>query len=785
MIINMLKSAAGMQTSVTNENGAEFVSVSGYGTFPIKDQLSQLGFRWDATNKRWRMMLRQLLANPSALSRLQTMGVDTSSLGGTTTAPTVAPKQPQNWLSRSGVVWYLATVKEHFGKPGTPIALSRGQNGAWNYVMPNSDPYSQNQWDEDVYMGDVEIQNLVVSVKDGAGNKLSGADPKSLILANFPDALKKTPAATQPKEQGPKGRIPPDKISPEQKEIETSFLNSQSSIMTNALAGSGKTTMLRHLSSFMKPGEKWLYLVFNKKNQTEGREKFPKGIEVLTSHAFLGRVLGRSAELGLTEQTEIWNQGERISQILDHSMDHDNTFPRPLKYAAKKIIKQLASLGKAYAIIPNAGDAAAQLQQIIRQYQIDCDLSTDKFRTEVDYTAQLIDKALDLMHSCLPGKIGVPQFQNFRDHDDTLWYAAIMNEQIKWPKYDVVLADEVQDFNRCQVIMLQKLAQAGARIIAVGDPNQAIYLFRGADANAFNNIGGMMEGLPSGAASHTLPTNYRSGKAIIDFVNENTKVKNLRAGMQHEGLVTANIMYDDAIGNLSTEWRQGKKFSQPTAFIARTNKPLVTAALDLMRNDMDFVLIGRDFSQELVSHLRKVLGEGRNQRSVPITSLADELIGYAGAVEERWAGKISKAPELKQIKETTESLVEVIGYLQSNNFQDPRVNMRVRDSAMFIEYLRSRFGGVNTDTAEGAAQLSQRDPRSYVTICTAHRSKGLEFDRVFILKNELFPHPNAKTPEALDQEENAKYVAYTRAMNELHILIHPAEPQQSQENQRR
>jgi len=57
-----------------------------------------------------------------------------------------------------------------------------------------------------------------------------------------------------------------------------------------------------------------------------------------------------------------------------------------------------------------------------------------------------------------------------------------------------------------------------------------------------------------------------------------------------------------------------------------------------------------------------------------------------------------------------------------------------------------------------------------VVLTTAHRSKGLEFSRVYILRDDQFPHPKAKREEDRAQEANSQYVAYTRAMDQLHIL---------------
>lgn len=769
MLFNLVKFSS-IQTNIETVNGVQYLEVFGPETYLIRNQLSSIGFRWNNANKVWYINFNQLTSNQNNLMTLQSLGVNLP----LTPSPAVFPtNRQQNWLQRSSRTWWLATVKTFLGKTGNPIALSQEPDKTWAYVMYDEGQWKNGNIDKDIDI-EYQIQDLVESVKDTNGNKVSGNDPQKLILQYFPDIIKKNNPTelSQKKPEEPKGRISPDKISHHQKIVETSFLNSKNNIMMNALAGSGKTTMLRHLASFKPPGEKWLYLVFNKKNQIEGAGKFPRDIEVLTSHAFLGRVLNENSRIGNVDRTDIWEKGERISQIVDLKIDKDQDIPYPLRFGAKTVIKNLASLSKSYAINPDDPNAPTYLKNIIDQYQIDCDLSTTRQNSNVDYSNIIIEKTIDIMKSCLPGSIDSPALMNFRDHDDTLWYSAIMSNKMKWPRYNVVLADEVQDFNKCQLIMLQKLSQAGARIVCVGDPNQAIYLFRGADANAFTNIGTMMNGLPTGSTNNELPVNYRSGKSIIDFVNKNTKVQNLQAGMKHDGVVTTDIEFDNALDSLQQEWATNHKLKEPTAFISRTNKPLIDAALSLMKNNMDFVLIGRDFSKELISHVKKVTGEISN-KNIPISNFVDSLQQFAAKAENNWKGKISKAPELKQIKETTESLMSILDYLSMHRFNDPRVKMQIKDSNSFMEYLKLRFGGINTDTVEGSQQLSSRDPLSYVTICTAHRSKGLEFDRVFIIQNDLFPHPNAKTPEAMDQEENARYVAYTRAMNELHILVHP------------
>lgn len=679
--------------------------------------------------------------------------------------PQAAVPQPEKQRT-----WILATLL----KTGEPVVAAKGVAG-WDYQTENGD------------FGTIPLADVAKVIKsvDDNGQKVSGTNP-ALLFQKFYQ-LNPQPQEAEKQQEAP-GRISAERISPQQKDIENSFLNTPQSIMINALAGSGKTTMLRHLASFKPPGEKWLYLVFNKKNQVEastGKGKFPNGVEVKTSHSFLGQVLGRSSELNMIQHTDLWTGfGERITQILDHMMENDNVFPQSVRYVAKQTIKQVASLSKAFAVHPQGQNAAQQVAEVIRQYNIDTDLSNSKNKQPaaagVNYTPQIVDKVLDLLHYCLPGNAPTPELNSMRDHDDTLWYSAI--NDVKWPHFDVVLADEVQDFNTCQTVMLQKLSQAGARVVAVGDPNQAIYMFRGADAQAFQKVQAVLGQAPNGNVPHELPVNYRSGRAIIKYVNDHTHVKNLQAGKDFDGQVTEGRKVEEAMGDIFNEKRQRNRLAEQTAFIARTNSPLVKTALELMKNNVEFVIIGRDFSKELVDHIEKITGKGRMAKRIPIKAFAQEINNFLSERETAWKGKIARESELKDMKATTEALSNVIEYLGASGFRDPQLNMRVDDSAGFVEYIKKKFAGVNMDNAEEAEALKKKDPLSYVTLTSAHRSKGLEFDRVFILEPNLFPHPKAKTPEELSQEDNAKYVAYTRAMKGLHILAPTKEEKKERRN---
>lgn len=731
-------------------------------TFFIKDKIAALGFQWRG-GPFWRMPLQTFTNNSKLHQSLQQIGIDISKVapvGTVNTLPPIQPPTPPIPPIPAKKIWYAAERLED----KTIVAMSKDNNGNWMWVEENGNT--------GIFDTTKEIRSLANVLKNKDNRTITADDPKKVfeMLRNGTSEVSEK-SVEQPKDTS--GKIPPEKISKYQKAVENTFLSGKQGIVMDALAGAGKTSMLRHLASFKKPEEKWLYLVFAKKNQVEatsGKSKFPPGVEVLTSHAFLGRILGKNADMDIMPSTEIWNEnGQRSSRIIDDIMLDDNTFPRQFQYAAKLSISKLTSLAKAFAINPEDPQASALLNDIAHRYEVDTDLSTEKVASPKDWSLEIIDKTLDVLHFSLPGNSPNQDYSMMRDHDDTLWYPAL-KDNLAWPKYDVVLADEVQDFNKCQMFMLKKLGEQGARIIAVGDPHQAVFRFRGADSQAFTNVQSLVNQGGNGVAIHELPENYRCGKNIIDYVNSHTKVNNLVAGRNFEGEVTEGIKYDDMFINLTKEWQQNGKLKGGAAFIARTNKPLVSCALDLLKADMNFVIIGRDFSQELTQHLEKITGKGRNAKTIPINYLMGELNNYLSNVEQKWKGKVAKDDELRSIRDNTDAINSIISHLQFINYYDRNLNMRINHSNDFVEYIKKRFAGVNVDSVEGAASLAKKDPRSYVTLTTAHRAKGLEFDRVFIIGRELFPHPSATNEEELEQEDNLYYVALTRAMNELHVL---------------
>jgi DNA helicase-2/ATP-dependent DNA helicase PcrA len=363
-----------------------------------------------------------------------------------------------------------------------------------------------------------------------------------------------------------------------------------------------------------------------------------------------------------------------------------------------------------------------------------------------------------------------------------LWFAAVHANEIKWPEFNFILADEVQDFNEAQKIVLKKLHEAGAKIVAVGDLNQSIYRFRGADSEAFGNIEKQLTDLSHDKeVTHSLTKNYRSRPAIIDFVNRETHVKNLTGKSQEEfpdgdpGIAERGGMnYNDTFATLNAEKEQGN--IKQTAFIARTNEPLVHAALKLLGDGVPFVILGKDLAKELMKHIRKIMAMTKLHDDLPASELSNSLSGYHEEEKERHSGASSRKAYLQGLNDTTSALVAAIQQFSFVNGGTPdQTNGTI---GQFKEWLKSKLGGleVEENARDLAVYKEKMEKEKPVVLTTAHKSKGLEFSRVFILRDDQFPHPRATRPEDLSQEANARYVAMTRARDSLHILALKGQP---------
>jgi len=152
------------------------------------------------------------------------------------------------------------------------------------------------------------------------------------------------------------------------------------------------------------------------------------------------------------------------------------------------------------------------------------------------------------------------------------------------------------------------------------------------------------------------------------------------------------------------------------------------------------------------------------REDVNVEEFADKLREFLDKETETHHGKATRKVYLQELKEATEAILACI--------EQYTKEAGGGDINGFKKWIGQRLGGLDIEENERDFKKYRErvEKENPVILTTAHRSKGLEFSRVYILRYDLFPHKKAKRPKDKLQEENMKYVGITRAQDELHIL---------------
>ena len=303
------------------------------------------------------------------------------------------------------------------------------------------------------------------------------------------------------------------------------------------------------------------------------------------------------------------------------------------------------------------------------------------------------------------------------DYDDMIYFCA--SGMVGCQKFDIIFGDEIQDWNCGQIEMALKSIKADGRIIGVGDRNQSVYGFRAADVDAIPN-------LIKATNASTLPLSicYRCPSSHVALAQQ---------------LVPQIEARENAPEGVIEDIDQGKfteRVLPGDLVVCRCNAPLVRPAMRLIANGIKAVILGRDIGQGLMALVHKVQKQ-RGTYDLLSTLMALEQYVSSESAKLYSTGKAMKAQSLQDRADTIEALAE-----GCQSFAD----------------LEAKIASVFSDDQQG------------ITFSTVHRAKGTEANRVFILEPKLMPHPKASKPWEVQQERNIKYVALTRAKQELYFV---------------
>lgn len=342
-----------------------------------------------------------------------------------------------------------------------------------------------------------------------------------------------------------------------------------------------------------------------------------------------------------------------------------------------------------------------------------------------DSRDQLVQEAIKII------QLSFEQDRETIDYDDMV-LAPLVHNSPCW-QYDFVFVDEAQDTNPTRRALAKKLMKPKTgRLVAVGDPRQAIYGFTGADATA-------MDIIQSELGSKVLPltVTYRCPKVIVKEAN--FLVPDLRA---HESAPKGIVREIDQYDKDGKAWFKSESLDPKDSIIlCRNTKPLVQMAYQMLKASIGCRIEGREIGEGLIGLAM------RWKRVSNISVLSDVLREYEAKEKRKWMakGKEGKAQDIEDRVGTLQVLIERCIMMNKHEVYD------------LVSSIRELFG----DTPPGQTQ-------NVVTLCTIHKSKGREWSKVYLYdKENTLPSKYARKEWQLVQEANLEYVAITRSKQEL------------------
>lgn len=465
--------------------------------------------------------------------------------------------------------------------------------------------------------------------------------------------------------------------------------NSTRSLIVEAVAGSGKTTTIVHACNLIPEVKDILFLAFNKSIVETLKQRLPPGVNCATFNS-----TGWRAWLSFSGKKMIKLESHKINQIIkDKFRDADQEI-----YGA--FVNRMVALGRSEGLTPDDDD---ERWFALMDWH---DVSIMSEAEDVSYA-----RGMDLVKKTL--RMSIDQAKYVSDFDDQIYMPWLRD--VAFPKYDVVFIDEAQDVSKIQVALLKRMLKPGGKLIAVGDPYQAIYGFRGADSSSLENIRQAFD-----ADVLPLSISYRCCKSVIAEAQK--YMPGIEAFEQApEGEVRDQLQYSV------------NDFEVDDVILCRNTAPLVGMAYQLISRGRKINFHGREIGKGLITLIRKM-----KARSIP--DLSDRLSEWLERESIRLEEK-GKEDQIQALEDKKNCIDIFISNLTSEDYS-------IGGLIMAIENLFESNG-------------------RGVSLSTGHKAKGGEWDRVYILDKHLMPSKWAKKPWMQTQERNLTYVAVTRAKESL------------------
>jgi superfamily I DNA/RNA helicase len=540
----------------------------------------------------------------------------------------------------------------------------------------------------------------------------------------------------------------------EQKNIFNFIKNGKGHGIIDAVAGAGKTTTIMECSKYVEDKTDILFCAFNKSIQTEIVRKFNRQglnqVTVKTIHALGFQILRDNNNAWknlipneekyssiLNKDTDLQNKfQEYIEEILDINGYKQGEMEKNRRFAAKNIVykfkDRLLDMNQKFraTLTPNGIENFKNMTEHFNFFS-DVDTKSKSFNRELEIYFECNNILLDAGNNAAKEALII-------DYTDMLYLPYIWDLRSS-KNYSFLFIDECQDLSKSQLAVVLKYGKKGGRILAVGDPYQSIYGFAGADIESFKRIKNTIKAKPL-----PLTCCFRCPPNIVKLASS---IRNdITASKQEQGKIEEISLC------------QAVKIARINdLIISRYREPILFLVFEFINKNIQ-VQVHKDEVNDIIDELKNLFKQ--EERAVIIADNSGNFESIKEIVLNRWLFIIEKEAEKLEnsseksvyIKAKTDYLTNKLEFMHKKYLQWKESCQTINDMLVKIKDFIS-------------------SPDNCIKLSTIHRAKGLEAQRVFILNFNDLPYfrPNQKPWEKI-QEQNLKYVAITRTLNELYLV---------------
>ena len=602
------------------------------------------------------------------------------------------------------------------------------------------------------------------------------------------------------------------------KEQQEAVLTTEGPLLILAGAGSGKTRVLTHRTAYLIEEKgvnpyNILAITFTNKAAGEMRERIDQmvgygseSIWVSTFHSTCVRILRRYIDrLGYGTNFTIYDAEDQKSLIkdickrleIDTKIHKEKMFLSVISSAKDEMIGPIEFENNA------AGDYAKRIQaQVYREYQ-----QALKMNNALDFD-DLIFKTVELF------KLDKEVLSSYQD------------------RFRYIMVDEYQDTNTVQFEFIRLLSQKYKNLCVVGDDDQSIYKFRGANIQNILNFEKYFED----AKVIKLEQNYRSTQNILDAANgviaNNVGRKSKRLWTENgtgekihfEQLDSGYEEADYIVRDIARKVRKGEAEYKQCAILYRTNAQSRLFEERFIVENIPYKIVGgvnfysRKEIKDLLCYL-KTIDNGQDEiavkriinvpkrgigaatiSKVTTYALAEGISFYSALCNAKDIPGLGKAvsklepfvlfiqsmkakAEVMSVADLLNELIELTGYVNELALEGTdEAKARIQNIEELVSKAASYDESEEHPTLRGFLEEvalvadidSLQEENDYVVLMTLHSAKGLEFPHVYLagMEDGLFPsYMSITSDDASDIEEERRlaYVGITRAMNDLTI----------------